>query len=68
LAKKRSSSRRISTRPIVKQIDSHIKALRAIKAGASPQEKKKAQRHIGKLTKIRAMTTAICDGYFLRVD
>jgi len=68
LAKKRSSGGKVSTRPIVKQIDTHIKELRALKsAAATPQARKKADRHIKKLTKLRSLATRDCDGYFLLV-
>jgi hypothetical protein len=71
VAKKRSGARartQVSTRPLVKQIDAHIKTLKALKTKATPQQKKKADRHIGKLTRLKRLAMADCDGFILSID
>lgn len=62
---RRARKTKLTTKPIVKHIDGHVKQLRKMKAGATPQQKKQLQRHIVKLTRIRKMAMDACDGYYL---
>jgi hypothetical protein len=68
MAKKRSSRKKISTRPIVKQIDLHIKELRSVKSGATAKGKKEADRHIKKLHRLKMMAMDACEGFLMLVD
>ena len=69
MAKKRSSSKKHTLKPLVKAVDSHIKKLRKAKAKkrATPQQKKALDKHIGHLKRVRAMMTDGCDDFILAV-
>ncbi len=69
MAKKKSSlSRKVTIRPMVQKMDAHIKAIRALKKRASPAQRKKIDRHIGKLQILRMRAMDQCDAFFLAID
>ena len=68
--KKRSSAKKRHTiKPLVKQIDTHIKRLKKAKTkkGATPQQKKQVDVHIAKFTRVRTLAVDICHLFFLPV-
>lgn len=72
MAKRRSSSRkkRLTLKPVVKQIESHIKTLRKMKTkkGSTPQQKKQMDRHIKHLHRVRMIAMDGCDEFILAID
>ena len=68
MAKKRSSPKKRHTiKPLVKQIDTHIKRLKKAKTkkGTTPQEKKQLDKHIGHLRRVKMLAMDGCDAFLI---
>ncbi len=65
--KKTASRKQHTLKPLVRQIDTHIRRLKAMKAKkrATPQEKKQLDKHIGHLRRVKMLTMDGCDDFFL---
>lgn len=73
MAKKRSSAKKKRTftlKPIVKNIDTHMKKLRKMrkKKGSSPESKKRIDKYLGHLKRMRVLMQDSCDQFILPVD
>lgn len=66
--KKRSSAKRKHTiKPLVKQIDTHIKRLKKAKRkkGTTPEQKKRLDKHVTHLVRVKRLAMDGCDAFIL---
>lgn len=72
MAKKKRSSKKgqHTIKPLVKQIDTHIKRLTKAKRkkGATPDQKKQLDKHIKHLHRVKILAMDGCDDFILAMN
>ncbi len=68
--KRRSAKKQHTIKPLVKQIDTHIKRLRKAKAkkGTTPAQKKQLDKHIKHLSRVKLLAMDGCDLFILATN
>jgi hypothetical protein len=67
---RRSKKRQHTIKPLVKQIDAHIKRLKKAKAkkGTTPQQKKQLDKHIKHMSRVKVLAMDGCDAFILAMN